>query len=513
MRQTLHIFRKDVRSLSIQIGTVLLLFIGHAVFEARSWPVYNRETMLNNSLANLLSVLLPLGIFFLIALLVFEEALPGDKKDCLTRPYHRWNLLAAKVLFIVVFFNILFFLSDCYILGSQGFTVAGVLPHLLLRQVIFAIAYILPSLAIASLTATLAQFFLAWFCVLLGLIAELIMVASLNHSSGAIMVSLPIGTRFLITVAVLSAAIAIWQYGWRQTGKARIAAACLVFAYFPFFYGFSALTRKPFAEISATPFNAKGIHIAYESGPTPAIPRESNPQSRSIAILFPLRAQGIAPGTLLRGHGWAVIRAGGAQWPTPRTRFFAFVEKIENQYWQKVTLPNADFERVKQQPVGIQTSWNFEIVSDITTQIIHPDTRPFFMKDAGLCLISTDPLEQPVLACKAGLDAETEATVRIHPGPGSADIQVRPSVWGLSPVSNVFSLSAPGPDIVSVDVISRRKLAALPQKMSLSNVHLADYAAPRSFSRSATPKASVPAHPAARAQATAGKQREPRKLR
>lgn len=459
MRQALHIFCKDIRSLSIQICAVLLLFIGHAVFEARSWPVYNRETSFDNSLANLLGVLLPLGIFFLVALLVFEEALPGDKKDWLTRPYSRCNLLAAKVLFIVAFFNVLLFLSDCYILGVQGFAVASALPHLLLRQVTFTVAYILPSFAIASLTATISRFFLAWFLILLGLITELIIVASLQ-SSHAIMASLSIGTGFMITFAVLSVAVIIWQYGWRQTGKARLVAACLIFAYFPASYGFSTLTRKPFSEVGVTPFNAQGLHVTYQSGPLPAIPHERNSPAHYTTVWFPLIVQGAAPGTLLRGQGWAVIQGGGVQWTRPMARWVSSVDRIESQYWQRMILSDADFERVKQQPVNVQTSWNFELASDTVAQIIHPGTRPFFMKNAGLCRVFKEPLEQPGLACKAGLNLDTEATVRVQPNLGTFEARTWPSEWALSPVTTTLSTGALNGDIDTVAVIPRRKLAA-----------------------------------------------------
>jgi hypothetical protein len=363
-------------------------------------------------------------------------------------------------------------------LGVQGFTVAGVLPHLLLRQLTFTIAYILPSFAIASLTATLAQFFWLGFCVLLGLIAELIVVASLQSSSG-IMVSSSNVTGLLITVAILSVAITIYQYGWRQTGRARFVAACVVFVYFPVHYGFSALTRKPFSEISVTPFNAQGIHIAYQDGPPPAIPRESISPGRSTAVWFPLTVQGTASGTLLRGSGWIVIRSEGKQWPEPNTRFVASVAKLEGQYWQRTFLSTVDFERVKQQPVSVQTSWNLEVVSDRIEQIFHPGALPFFVKDIGLCRVFSSPLEQPALACKAGLDGGTEASLRIYPGSVSSDVKVRPSEWGLSPVSNVFAANASSGVIATLNVIPRHKLAALPQKMSLTNIHLADYAAPR----------------------------------
>jgi len=174
VKQVLHIFRKDVRHLWPSITIVILLAIGHAVFDVESWPVYNPGTDRTNAIASLLNMLLPLSLWFLIAQLIFQEALPGDRQFWLTRPYRWGDLLAAKILFVFVFGSVPMFLSDWYILAAQRLGAFDDVPMLFLRQVLFAALFLLPAFALATVTSGLLQFVLAWFILLLVLVSELV---------------------------------------------------------------------------------------------------------------------------------------------------------------------------------------------------------------------------------------------------------------------------------------------------------------------------------------------------
>jgi hypothetical protein len=258
--QTLHIFRKDVRHRWPQISVVLLLFVLHAVFDVRSSPVYDPDTKLANSLSSLLNVLLPLAMWFLIALVVFQEELPGNRQYWPTRPYKKSSLLAAKILFLIIFINVPLFLSDCCILGFQDFAVIGVMPRILLRQIPLTILFILPSLAIATLTAGLAQFFLAWFCVFLAPIVELVALESARSSRGP-GIAFAGGLPMLAELAIVTCAIVIWQYWRRETGKARIAAVCILVLFFPALSGFSRLGNALARNTELPSRNDSGVHV------------------------------------------------------------------------------------------------------------------------------------------------------------------------------------------------------------------------------------------------------------
>lgn len=474
MRQTLHIFRKDVRALWPQIIIVFLLMTAHAVFDNRSSPVYTVETGRDNTIANLVALLLPLGMWVLTALLVLEEALPGDKQDWLTRPYQRSRLLAAKVLFILVFINIPFFVSDCYLLAAKHFAVASVLPQILLHQLPLTSLYVLPFFAIATLTATLAQFFFACFCVVLALFAETIVVHSFQGTSG-MEVSLVAGPVLLIVLTIGATAIFLWQYRSRQTVKARIAAVCFVIAFFPALSGLSRIgghTREP------APFNAAGIHVSYVSGSSP---RFEQKKGRGLSVKIPLTVEGLPPETLLRGGGLVTIHSGGSEWPHGGSKFPASVEKSGNRYWQSIFLSNSLFPGPTRQ-VNLHTAWKFEVVTDHVQQIWPLSTGRLVIGNSILCQVIHVPGDGSAdLACQAGLNPFSE--IDLIPASAAAFspnwLRLAPPqlVWGLSPVSNLGTMSfEEGPASQKIVVTPRHKVAAFSQSMDISNIHLADYA-------------------------------------
>src|SRR5438105_2257009 len=102
--QTIHIFRKDARYLWREIGLFIALT---ALF---AWRDYLWA-----------EVLLSVSAVFLIARVIHAETLPGDTQFWLTRPYHWTSLLAAKILFILIFLNVPIFFARMHILAVAGF--------------------------------------------------------------------------------------------------------------------------------------------------------------------------------------------------------------------------------------------------------------------------------------------------------------------------------------------------------------------------------------------------------
>src|SRR5947209_8714549 len=174
MNQALHIFRKDVRYLWYPILVILALHTAYTVFAIRELPFQWRGVY---QLAGLLSTLLVLGWWYLIALLIHAEPLPGDRQFWLTRPYDHKSLIAAKMLFIAMFMNLPLFLSDCISIGMQGFPVLTNIPLILVRQLPCTLMFILPALILAVITSGLGQYLLAWFVLALALVIELSLAA------------------------------------------------------------------------------------------------------------------------------------------------------------------------------------------------------------------------------------------------------------------------------------------------------------------------------------------------
>jgi len=179
-------FRKDVRHLWPQIVIALILAAAHAALDVLQTPVWRPGTERINQLAGLSSFLLTLAWWALIAALIYEETLPGDRQFWVTRPYSWRSLLGAKVLFIVAFVNMPLLVSDCFVLGVQRLPVGGNLPDLLFRQLLVSCWLVLPSFALAALTSGTGQFVLAFLAIITGMITEEFLMHSGGSSSGLV---------------------------------------------------------------------------------------------------------------------------------------------------------------------------------------------------------------------------------------------------------------------------------------------------------------------------------------
>jgi len=167
MRQTIHILRKDARRFGWQIGVVA------ALTAAFGWSTIVNDDLVAGSAPDFLYIapaILPFAWWYVVSLLIHEEALVGDRQFWVTRPYSRGRLLAAKALFIVVFLDLPLLLAGFAILAIAGFQPLDYLPEFLWMQVGFAAVLVLPPLALASVTRNFVQFVLT----ILGAIACLI---------------------------------------------------------------------------------------------------------------------------------------------------------------------------------------------------------------------------------------------------------------------------------------------------------------------------------------------------
>ena len=163
MIQALHIFRKDARRFAYEICVLAVLTC--------AWAWAHIAPDLRATYANLAGAILTLGWWYLIARLVHEEPLTGDRQFWITRPYSRLSLVAAKTLFIVAFVNVPLLLGGFAILGAAGYRPLAYLPNFLWMQLTFTMIALLVPGALASLTRNLAQFVLTILGLCIGVMA------------------------------------------------------------------------------------------------------------------------------------------------------------------------------------------------------------------------------------------------------------------------------------------------------------------------------------------------------
>jgi hypothetical protein len=148
MKQALHIFRKDVDALRIEIGVFILLAFAFA---------WTKIHMRNDDWTD------PLVLFaasFLIARAVHADGIPGDRQFWLTRPYNRMSLLSAKLLFVVVCVSLPVACAQVAVALQFGYPVRQVLAGLLFNQLALLGIGAVPVLALSSLTRRMVTFIL-----------------------------------------------------------------------------------------------------------------------------------------------------------------------------------------------------------------------------------------------------------------------------------------------------------------------------------------------------------------
>jgi hypothetical protein len=228
MKQILHIFAKDSRHFWPEV-LISLALVGALVWVYPStWLSQNGlytvaggaflPGMLEAGLlAGLLTVLIPVSWWLLIARVIHAEALVGDCQFWVTRPYEWKKLLGAKVLFLAVFLYLPLLIAQCLLLFRAGFHPLSFVPGLLFNLLLITAVIVLPLLAITTVTATFARVTLT---LLAGLVCFIGYVAiSLYFSGGA---SIPYSDHLSMPLALcFCGMVVVLQYAARRVWVSR----------------------------------------------------------------------------------------------------------------------------------------------------------------------------------------------------------------------------------------------------------------------------------------------------
>src|SRR6185437_11908319 len=98
-----HIFGKDTRRLWPQIAAVAALFAVYAIFSPDIAPTVGSSLLEWNGIP---AGLVVLACWTLGASAMQEDSPAEESPFWLTRPYLRWSLVAAKVLFLLTFVSV-----------------------------------------------------------------------------------------------------------------------------------------------------------------------------------------------------------------------------------------------------------------------------------------------------------------------------------------------------------------------------------------------------------------------
>ncbi len=282
MKQVLHIFQKDARHHWPEIVFSVVVLVGQSWAETRSWSV--RDNWEGEPSPQILLALLVLSWTLLMVRVIHSETLPGDRQFWITRPYEWPKLLAAKVLFAVLFINFPLFIAQLFLLREAGFRpVSPYIPDLLWMHIVLGAFLVLPMIALGTVTSGMGQAGFAalaagLFAVVVAYLAQMMPEQSFSTGADGLV------GRILIIACVITV---VWQFARRQTAWARLllvgSAALIAFV----------VAASPYRALIANRYphlgggNKPPVELSLDPAEKPP-PLVGPDMSREVLILIPL---------------------------------------------------------------------------------------------------------------------------------------------------------------------------------------------------------------------------------
>ncbi|MGA3028893.1 MAG: hypothetical protein ABSF98_29490 [Bryobacteraceae bacterium] len=391
MTQALHILRKDARRFAYEICVLA------ALTSAFAWSQIGNDVYTNGALSGYLrlaSAILPIGWWYVISLLIHEESLIGDRQFWITRPYSRWSLLAAKSLFVALFVNVPLLLAGFAILAVWGFQPLAYLPQFLWMQLVLAAALILPPLALASLTRTLAQFGLTILGLLAGYAGLMLVFGDSFVEQGFHRVywsnGLAWADSFVGTLLVAAPALLMLLLEW-GTRKRWIAVGAGTALFALLYITQASLGWRLGTEVQSRMFGVGG------GASTAVTLNAADVTPDSWAGALGLRAMNIPPGETVAPEILQLTFEGrdGARWSTGWTPAISSESDVVQTnpasggafvWWQRVVVERGFYERARRSPVTIRG--NVYLMLNARRAVSLPENRATAVPGGGVCFVS-----------------------------------------------------------------------------------------------------------------------------
>lgn len=364
MKQTLHIFLKDARrfwaeifvSVAVTAGLIGICIVLHG----SSQDVHDVHIQIMATLAALLMVLVPTGWWVLITRIIHAERLVGDTQFWITRPYV-WNkLLSAKLLFLLAFLYLPFFIAQCVILAVAGFAPQLYIPGLLYNLLLLTGSIILPLTAIASVTSSFARMTLTLLGIFLTFIALFALPAIyIATADGGVTSHLGGHICLALALVVCSAAIVL-QYVTRNVWISRgilfaLPVLLLATTFFASKYDQAQVNRNYPVTQTAAPFQLK-FSPPLRSFETYNFPPSAHAK---VPIKIHLAESGVAEGyAILTGAVRVQIQApDGSHWESEWQggdgyRFLPGEENFSPGFW----MPMEVYNKFQSMPLSVHLS-------------------------------------------------------------------------------------------------------------------------------------------------------------
>ena len=393
MNLILHIFRKDARHLYPEIAITLVFTVAFAWVAPVQWLDGSYGGVLfargiASVLAPLLRVFLPVIWLVLITRLVQDESLVGDKQFWVTRPYTWPTLLAAKIMFLLVFLYLPLILMQIYLLHHAGLNVRAALPDLLLYQLRLTVIYFLPVFAIATVTATFARQFVT---VLAGLAYLGLVSAAWSTLLNNRIYALDIHIVITVLAAMILLTVVLLQYARRRTLISRLVLIGLPILLAIVALGASAKMLVEREYPVAMNKYVTGVDLnPLKQQPTSGVPYTDGGEVR---LNLPILLRGVPSGTGLdwKGVSMSLAAKDGFHWSLPYSALGGSTTVSNTSFWE-VRLPVAVFERIMNTPVNVSISVLVQEDRNSDLQTLTAEEPGFAVPGRGLCPVGAEGL-------------------------------------------------------------------------------------------------------------------------
>jgi len=366
-----RIFRKDCRQLWRLAAIVACAQMTNAALRLVLGPFNQPRGLV--TFAEVFSAATLLGTCALIVAAVHEDVVPGASQDWLVRPIRRRDLLAAKLLFVVVIAQGPACLADMAHGILAGLSVSESVGAALSRSTVMLLVFDVPVLGLASITSTLVQVMGSvigiWLAVMVGVFAGIIARGGAPPPFASSGIQWMTPAYWAILACSTAAVIIPLQYFRRATSQSRrivVGAVILapVLSLSTWMPAFSVQQR-----LSPQGSLAKPIRLAFAEGGTASW---STGGTSGRTLLVPLRVSGL-PGDSVLMNDRADVRLAGPdggtlyRGKTTRTLGYGndFVVRTTDggdvSTRQQVVLPEQVYQRLRDRSVRMEIDYSLTV--------------------------------------------------------------------------------------------------------------------------------------------------------
>ena len=406
MSQILHIFRKDVRHLWIEILASLVILATYIWKTIHNWSVIDSNPDVPVVLQNTISALVPLSWCFLIVRAVQNESLMGDRQFWITRPYEWPKLMAAKAFFAEMFVGFPLFVTGVILLAAGGFSPIRYISGLLWIQLFLIMAVILPTAAVGAIASTIVQAVL-WVLAIALYAAGTAYLSSVIPGSDMPLATDFAGTSSAVLCVGLSIAVLLIQYARRQIRKSLVLmlGAAVIVPLVVVATPYERLADRGFPPVKSGDVPPAQLAMLVE---VPGVDAGMAPpfQGKDVDVDFPLQVSGVAPGYIVveKGKRAAIEAPDGRRWAS-------HWESEGGQIWPGqprssviVSIPRKFFEGVHATPVNVQVSLALSLYRETDSRKIVAQAGEFQVPGVGRCWIDVQRTwDNSVITCHSPL--------------------------------------------------------------------------------------------------------------